>query len=120
MNFNMEQIKKLQTIENRVYRGILGAIYNTPKSVMKGEIGSSLMETRIIESRLTLVRSIIESENKLVKDILGKVRGIGNNPWNKKLEEYLGKVGLKYEDLETMNKRAINNRVRESDNEKWR
>ena len=120
MNFNKEQITKLQTIENRVYRGILGAIYNTPISVMRGEIGSSLMETRIIESKLTLVRSMIESENKLVKDILGKVRGIEKNPWNKKLEEYLGKVGLNYEDLKTMNKKAIKNRVREWDNEKWR
>ena len=79
MNFGIGQVEKLQTVENRVYRVILGAIYNTPKVVMRGEIGSSLMETRIIETRLTLVRSIIECENKLVKDILGKVRGTGNN-----------------------------------------
>ena len=31
--------------------------------------------------------------------------------WNNKLEEYLGKVGLKYEDLGNMNKRAIKNKV---------
>ena len=51
---------------------------------------------------------------------MGKVRGTGNNSWNKKLEEYLGKVGLRYEVLETMNKRAIKNKVREWDNERWR
>ena len=33
-------------IENRVYRGFLGAIYNTPKAVMRREIEVSLMETR--------------------------------------------------------------------------
>ena len=120
MNFNVKQVKTLQKIENRVYRGILGAIYNSPKAVMRGEIGSSLMETRIIESRLTLVRSMIESDNKMVKDILGKVRGLRDNAWNNKLEEYLGKVELRFEDLETMNKRAIKKRVRERDNRLWR
>ena len=120
MNLNVNQVKTLQNIEYRVYRGILGAIYNTPKAVMRGEIGSSLMETRIIESRLTLVRSMIESENKMVKDILGKIRGLRDNAWNNRLEEYLGKVGLRFEDLEIMNKRAIKNRVRKRDNRLWR
>ena len=120
MNLNVNQVKTLQNIEYRVYRGILGAIYNTPKAVMRGEIGSSLMETRIIESRLTLVRGMIESENKMVRDILGKVRGLRDNAWNRRLEDYLGKVGMKFEDLENMNKRAIKIRVRERDNRLWR
>ena len=111
MNFNIGQINRLQTIEYRVYRGILGAIYNSPKAVMRGEIGALLMETRIIESRLTLVKGMMESENRMVKDLLGKVRGLRDYSWNNKLEEYLGKVGLKYEDLGNMNKRAIKNKV---------
>ena len=69
------------------------------------------METRIIDSRLTLVKGMMESENRMVKDILGKVRGLRDYSWNNKLEEYLGKVGLKYEDLGNMNKRAIKNKV---------
>ena len=56
------------------------------------------MRTRIIESRLTLVRSIIESENGLVKRVLENIRNDRNNPWNRKLEEYLGVVGLRYEE----------------------
>ena len=62
----------------------------------------------------------MESENRMVKDLLGKVRGLRDYSWNNKLEEYLGKVGLKYEDLENMNKRAIKNKVRERDNRIWR
>ena len=76
MNFNIGQINRLQKIEYRVYRGILGAIYNSPKTIMRGKIGASLMETRIIESRLTLVKGMMESENRMVKDLLGKVRGL--------------------------------------------
>ena len=69
MNFYIGKIEELQKIENRVYRRILGAVNSTPISVMRGEIGASLMRSRIIESRLTLVRSLIESENRLVKEV---------------------------------------------------
>ena len=120
INFHAYQIEKLQAIEYRVYRGILGAIYNAPKAVMRGEIGASLMETRIIESRLTLVKSMMESENKLVRDLLNRGRGLRNYKWNKVMEEYLGKVGMRYEDMENMSKRAIKTRVRERDNRLWR
>ena len=120
MNFGGDEIKTLQKIENRVYRGILGAIFNTPIAVLRGEIGSSLMETRFIESRLTLVGGMLGSENKIVKDLLDKGRGLRNYAWNRKLDKYLGKVGIRYEELGNMNKRAIIAKVRERDNRLWR
>ena len=120
MNFGGDEIKTLQKIENRVYTGILGAIFNTPIAVLRGEIGSSLMETRFIESRLTLVGGMLGSENKIVKDLLDKGRGLRNYAWNRKLDKYLGKVGIRYEELGNMNKRAIIAKVRERDNRLWR
>ena len=120
MNFNKGQIDRLQKIENRVYRRILGAGNNTSISVMRGEIGASLMRTRIIESRLTLVRSIIESNNGLVKKVLENIRNDRNDPWNRNLEEYLGEVGLGYGDLEVMEKKEIKRKVREQDSRWWK
>ena len=56
------------------FRTILGAKRGTATSALRGEIGSSLMETRFIESRLMLVKSILEGKNNLLKEVLKRIR----------------------------------------------
>lgn len=54
------ETEKLQTIENSVYRQILGAPRYAQNSTLRGEIGSSRMRTRVIEGTLLYMKSIIE------------------------------------------------------------
>ena len=89
----------MQKYEYRIYRQLLGAQGYAPNAVLRGEVGASLMKTRIIDSRLTLVKSMMVSDNTLIKNVLTNVRGDRNNPWSKRLEEYLGELGLVYGDL---------------------
>ena len=58
MNINEGQARKLQSNENGVYRKILGARENTVVEVLRGEIGASDTETRLIEARLMMAISI--------------------------------------------------------------
>ena len=51
-------LDKLQLIENDVYRKILGAPKYAPNCTLRGEIGASLMKTRLVECRLQYIRSI--------------------------------------------------------------
>ena len=67
-------LEKMQKVEYRVYRQLLGAAGYVPLAVIRGEIGASLVKTRVMSARIMLVKGMIEGENKLVKDILGKVR----------------------------------------------
>merc|ERR1711874_387796 len=48
-NFNKTQINELQTTENGVYRKILGGVPGTVLETVRGDIGASLMESRIME-----------------------------------------------------------------------
>merc|ERR1712002_845454 len=68
-NFSQTQINQLQTIENRVYRKVLGGAHNTVLETIRGDIGASLMECRIMENKILFVKNIMEGNNKLMKEI---------------------------------------------------
>ena len=72
-NLNLTQVEKLQTIENGVYRKILGAS-GTVLETLRGNIGASLMESRIMENKILFAKNIIEGKNKLIKEILRNMR----------------------------------------------
>ena len=118
-NVTKKEISNLQTKENDCYRTILGAKRGTATSALRGEIGSSLMETRFIESRLMLVKSIIEGKNELLKEVLKRIRKDKKNIWNKRLEEYLKIIDLKYEDIISMSQKDIKQKIKKRDNELW-
>ena len=65
-----EFINKLQVIENSVYRKILKAASFTPVGTLRGDIGSSLMKTRIIKGKIIYWKSIMEGNNELLKEII--------------------------------------------------
>merc|ERR1712121_584200 len=50
-NSSQTQINQLQTIENGVYRKILGGAHYTVLETIRGDIGASLMESRIMENK---------------------------------------------------------------------
>ena len=60
-------IDKLQRLENGVYRQLLGGRKFTPIAILRGEVGSSMVRSRVIQARLILVKSIIEGDNTLLK-----------------------------------------------------
>ena len=73
-NLSQTQINKLQTIENGVYRKILGGAHSTVLETIRGDIGASLMESRIMENKILFVKNIKEGNNELMKEILRNMR----------------------------------------------
>ena len=73
-NLSQAQINRLQKIENGVYRKILGGAHNTVLETIRGDIGASLMESRIMENKILFVKNIKEGNNELMKEILKSMR----------------------------------------------
>ena len=107
INLAKTEMDELQVAENEVYRIILKARRNVAMAAVRGDIGSSLVESRFIQTRIMLVKGMIESKNEMIKEILKRVRSDGRNPWNKKLDNYLKEINIKYEDIEKMSKMQI-------------
>ena len=76
-----KDIDYLQRMENGVYRQLLGGRKDTPIAILRGEVGSSTVKSRIIQARLILVKSILEGENRLLKQVLKVVMSVGKCRW---------------------------------------
>ena len=73
INLSEDDIKDLQIIENNVYRSILNAPPYAPNVTLRGEIGASLMKKRIIQGRLSYMKSIMSGRNQIMHIILEKL-----------------------------------------------
>ena len=74
VNFTKTQIEGLQVTENGVYGKILGRVPGTVNETVRGDIGASLMESRIMENKILFLKSIQEGRNDLMKVIVRKMR----------------------------------------------
>ena len=119
-NMTKLEIAKLQTKEYDCYRTILGAKKSAAVAAVRGEIGSSLIETRLMESRLRFVRSIQNGNNNLVKEILQRTRADKSNPWKKKLDDYMYKSGIKFDEIQYLSQEEIKKKTRRYDNKLWK
>ena len=119
MSVNKDFIKQLQTIENGVFMKIFTARDHTPNTVLRGEIGSSLMETRFIQTKLLFVNNILEGENELIKQILYNTIEDNKNTWKRKFKDYLRDLNISFNRLTRMSMQEIKDKARNVDTEKW-
>ena len=113
------EIKKLQQIENGVYRKILGAAKYAPNCTLRGEIGASSMKARIIKGTLTYIKGIEEGNNKILKAITRDMKLEENNKWMNTIREYLHETNLQYMDLTRMNKEELKKKINTYDTKIW-
>ena len=67
-----------------------------------------------------MIKSIIEGENNLTKEILNKVRKEGEeNKWNKQINEYLKETNIEYNDIYILKRMELKKKVRKWDNDMW-
>ena len=120
MTFNAKEIGELQREENAAYRRVLDIRRkNTPISALRGEIGSSLMATRIMESKILFTKSILKGSNNLTKQVLRESRLEKNNVYKKTLNEYLKRLNIKFEDINILSIEKIKTIARKWETRKW-
>ena len=120
MNTTAKELNRLQVVENGVYRKILGARRFTALEALRGDIGSSLMETRFIKARLMQIKGIHKGNNGLVKDVLRNIRTDRYDPWNCTLNIYLKWVKISYDVLINMERVQVDRKVKDYNSELWK
>ena len=60
-----------------------------------------------MESKIKLVKSMMISENKLVREVVNRVMRDEGSSWNKLLKKYMEEVGTDEGDLEVLDKGVI-------------
>lgn len=118
LNLNKEEIRKLQVIENNTYRKMLWAPSCTPVEVLRGEIGASSMEARVIKGKIMYYKSIKERSNEILKYIVNTLND--KNKWLKNLKMVVEQIGENLESVERKTKIEIKETVRKWDEEEWK
>ena len=116
IDLTKEEIKKLQIIENNIYRKILGAPSYTPIVTLRGEIGSSEMLTRVIKTKLLYWKSIFERKNELLKEIAQQPEC----KMVKKVINYAEQIGVTREEIRMESEKWLKGKIRDYDNMRWK
>ena len=119
INLSEDDIKDLQIIENNVYRSILNAPPYAPNVTLRGEIGASLTKKRIIQGRLSYMKSIMSGRNQIMHIILEKLINEKSTKWMKTTQKYLNEIKMNVIDIELRSKEEIKQKVIIWDNEQW-
>jgi hypothetical protein len=121
IDFTKSDIEKLQKIENKVYRQILGAPLYTPQTTLRGEIGATSMEARIMKSTLKYLKYLEERDDTMLSKMSLTMRGMHNkSKWTKNIKLYLSRLKLTFHQLNLMTNKEIEDKIRNYDTDMWK
>ena len=100
-------IEKLQRIENKVWRYLLGIGGYATVEALRGEIGASMVKSRIMETMLTYMIDTMTSEftniKNMMKDTITKRKG----RWFNTIDDYRKELEITWEQLEKMDRKTL-------------
>ena len=119
VEFSKSDILKLQQIENKVYRHILGAPSYAQVSALRGEIGASSMTARIMEGKIKLLKHTMKNEESLLGKITTEMKALPSAKWTRNMGLYLKRVNIDYNQLRYLSKDEIKSAVSQWDTKEW-
>jgi len=113
-------IEKIQRIENKVWRYLLGIGGYSAVEALRGEIGASMVRSRIMETMLLYMVDTLASEftnmKNMMRDTLTKRKG----KWYNTINEYRQELEITWERLEKIDRQSLKKLIRAYDTEKWK
>merc|ERR1711913_190487 len=97
-----KQIEKLQRIENKVWGYLLGIGGYATMEALRGEIGASMVKSRIMETMLLYMIDTQASNFSNVKCMMRDTLNWKKGRWYNAIDEYRGELNLTLECLDKM------------------
>ena len=113
------RIEKLQRLENRVWRYLLDIGGYSTVDALRGEIGASLVKTRVMETVLQYIRSTMNSEFGNIKRMMEDTIKTKKGKWFKNANSYRLELGISWDSLFNMSEIELKRRIREYDTKIW-
>ena len=112
-------IEGIQRRENKVWRHLMDIGSYSAVDALRGEIGASLVRSRIMETTLQYVRSVMNSKFENVKKMMKHTIEVGTGKWFNNVDSYIRELGVQWEDIGNMTKEEIKRMIRNYDNACW-
>jgi len=101
------QIGKIQRLENKIWRNLLGiGGYSTVES-LRGEIGASMVKSRIMQTMLMYVADTLSGKFQNVKDMMMDTIEKEKGKWYKAVNGYRNELGISWDDLQNLDKPSL-------------
>merc|ERR1711913_203259 len=117
---NKARVEGLQRLENRVWRFLMGVGGYSTVDALRGEMGASLVESRIMETMLLYARDTMQGSFQNIKDMMEDTMVVKKGKWYVSMKEHMRKLSTSWDDLKEMPRAEIKRRVKDYDTEKWR
>ena len=85
---------KIQRIENKVWRYLLGIGGYSAVEALRGEIGASMIKSRIMETMLLFIIDTMTGEFNNVKNMMNDSIEKKKGKWYNAVDEYRQELGL--------------------------
>ena len=112
-------IEKIQRIENRVWKYLLGLGGFTTVEALRGDIGASMMLTRIMETMLLFLIDTLSSDFENLKEYMNHEIEKGRGQWIRTINEYREKLELSWQDLRSIDKKTLKKKIKDYDTQNW-
>ena len=100
-------IGKLQRIENKVWRYLLGIGGYSTVEALRGEIGASMVKTRIMETMLLFIVDTLASDFNRIKRLMNDSIEKGKGKWFNAVDEYRQELRLSWERMREIDKKTL-------------
>ena len=99
-------LEKLQAIENGVYRYLIGVAGYSPVVTLRGEVGASRVESRVMETILMFARDTLQGKFEKVKSYMDHEVETNKGKWMKAANKYKQELGLTWENIRILTRKT--------------
>ena len=92
-------IEKVQRIENKVWKYLLGIGGYSTVEALRGEIGASMVKSRIIETMFKYMLDTLSGNFTNVKDMMMDTITKGKGRWYNTIDKYRIELGISWDQL---------------------
>merc|ERR1712121_461544 len=110
----------IQKKENKVWRHILGIGGYSTVAALRGELGASMMKTRVMETTLQYVREVMNGRFENIKEMMLDTIEQKVGSWYKTVNSYVRELGISWTELYNMAKGEIKGMIRKYDTQACR
>ena len=111
--------ENLQKQENRVWRYLLDiGGYSTVES-LRGEIGASMVISRIMETMLAYIIDTMNGKFQNIKTMMKHTIESGKGRWFRAVNSYREELEITWDELEYLDRSNLKKMIRKYDTDKW-
>ena len=86
---------------------------------LRGEMGASLVGSRVMETVLLYALHTMQGSFENVKDMMEDTMSVKKGRWYNNVSKYMEALGIQWDTLKKMPRKELKARIREYDTRKW-